>query len=145
MIHVRDDLLERLRGRQLLHGAEHRIAPAVAAAGRIDEKVVDEHRLRLGRVAPELADGLTAGLGREQVVARRFRALRQHLVERALRLGERVLLCVRGAGEEQLLRVARDIALPERLEFLRREHAEIYTLSHIVLLFTPPAGSCAAR
>ena len=142
---MRDDLLERLRGRQLLHGAEHRIAPAVAAAGRIDEKVVDEHRLRLSRVAPELADGLTTGLRREQVVVRRVRALRQHLVERALRLGERVLLRVRRAGEEQLLRVARDVALPERPEFLRSQHAEIYTLSHIVLLFMPPAGSCAAR
>ena len=117
----------------------------MAAAGRIDEKVVDEHRLRLGRVTPELTDGLAAGLRREQIVARRIRALRQHLVKRALRLGERVLLRIRGAGEEQLLRVARDVALPERPEFLRRKHAEIYTLSHIVLLFTPPAGSCAAR
>ena len=52
---------------------------------------------------------------------------------------------IRRAGEEQLLRIARDVALPERPEFLRGEHAEIYTLSHIVLLFMPPAGSCAAR
>ena len=130
MIHVRDDLLKRLRRRQLLHGAQHGLAPAVPAAGGIDEKVVDEHRLGLGRVAPELAHGLAAGLGRQQIVARRVHALRQHLIERALRLGERVLLRIRRTGKEQLLRIARDVALPERRKFLCAQHAQIHILSH---------------
>ena len=51
VVHVRDDLLKRLRRRQLLHSVQHRLAPAVPAAGGIDEKVVDEHRLGLGRVS----------------------------------------------------------------------------------------------